>query len=54
MVHPRKMNPYAQIMGFDDLILSGGAVLTHDPLRMGWLESGPRARLGGAFVWLRQ
>jgi hypothetical protein len=35
MVHPRKMNPYAQIMGFDDLILSGGAVLTHDPLRMG-------------------
>jgi hypothetical protein len=41
-------------MGCGDLILSGGALLTHDPLMIAIDRSPDRERASGVFVWLGQ
>jgi len=54
IAHPRKVNSYARIMGCDDLILSGGALLTHDPLTIAMARDRTASAPRGVFVWLRQ
>jgi hypothetical protein len=54
IAHPRKVNSYGQIMGFDDLILSGGVLLTPDPLTMAVARVGTASAPRRVFVWLRQ
>jgi len=54
IAHPRKVNSYARIMGCDDLILSGGALLTHHPLTIAMDQSPDREHAPGVFAWLRQ
>jgi hypothetical protein len=54
IAHSRKVNSNAPIMGSDDLILSGGALLTHDPRTIAVARVGTASAPRGVFVWLRQ